>query len=191
MARKCEPVLPREFLPLISSLRTLRSRRQRYIASSASTALTKAGWISPREASKKPTPSSLLKCCFWTRCPPLAPPLPDVPFAPLPRRQSFVSRRPAVSVLDVDIWESMTKISGSADHARHGFRAEIDEHGSTHLILFGRDLCCCASGFWRALRLGKHRARRLQAVTAGDFQGSFYRDTTFARDHRLPRAQAE
>ena len=82
MARKCEPVLPREFLPLISSLRTLRSRRQRYIASSASTALTKAGWISPREASKKPTPSSLLKCCFWTRCPPLAPPLPRCTLCP-------------------------------------------------------------------------------------------------------------
>ena len=56
-----------------------------------------------------------------------------------------------VSMLDVDIWESMTKILGLADHARHGFRSESDEYGSTHLILFGAPFSLIRRRFLGAL----------------------------------------
>ena len=43
-----------------------------------------------------------------------------------------------VSMLDVDIWDAMSKILSIADHTRHrGFREEADEYGSVHVILFG------------------------------------------------------
>ena len=43
-----------------------------------------------------------------------------------------------VSMLDVDIWDAMSKILPIADHTRHrGFREEADEYGSVHVILFG------------------------------------------------------
>ncbi len=41
-------------------------------------------------------------------------------------------------MLDDDIWDTMTKLLGLADHARHrAFRPESDEYGSVHMILFG------------------------------------------------------
>ena len=65
-----------------------------------------------------------------------------------------------VSMLDTDIREAMTKILGLADHARHrGFRPESDEYGSTHLILFGRGLCCSTLGSWSLLRSGSFLLR--------------------------------
>lgn len=43
-----------------------------------------------------------------------------------------------VSMLDVDIWDAMSKILSIADHSRHrGFREEADEYGCVHVILFG------------------------------------------------------
>ena len=42
-------------------------------------------------------------------------------------------------MLDVEVWEAMTKLLSLADHARHrGFVQEgRDEFGSLNLILFG------------------------------------------------------
>ena len=42
-------------------------------------------------------------------------------------------------MLDVEVWEAMTKLLSLADHARHrGFVQEgRDEFGSVNLILFG------------------------------------------------------
>ena len=43
-----------------------------------------------------------------------------------------------VSMLDVDIWDAMSKILSIADHTRHrGFMEQADEYGSVHVILFG------------------------------------------------------
>ena len=43
-----------------------------------------------------------------------------------------------VSMLDVDIWDAMSKILSIADHSRHrGFTEEADEYGCVHVILFG------------------------------------------------------
>ena len=43
-----------------------------------------------------------------------------------------------VSMLDVDIWDAMSKILSIADHSRnYGFKKEADEYGSVHVILFG------------------------------------------------------
>ncbi len=57
-----------------------------------------------------------------------------------------------VSMLDVDIWEAMTKLLGLADHARHrGFRQGSDEYGSVNLILFWdfKQLPPATSKVWR------------------------------------------
>ena len=43
-----------------------------------------------------------------------------------------------VSMIDVDIWDTISKVLNQVDHVRHkGFCDQRDEYGSVHLILFG------------------------------------------------------
>ena len=53
-----------------------------------------------------------------------------------------------VSMLDVDIWEAMTKLLGIADHTRNGFREGGDEYPVTVCELSVLRATIVAQAFW-------------------------------------------